>query len=107
MDCTGRKKKLPVGIESLNSCDKTLFDGLDILKEKSLCETYMGKFPVIAISLKGVEANNYETARNLAVKVINREARRQMQRDITWISVWQCGCLLPLGCYQLLLRERR
>ena len=57
-------------------CDKTLFEGLEISKEKALCEEYMGKFPVVSISLKGVEADNYETARNLAVKVINEEARR-------------------------------
>ena len=57
-------------------CDKPLFEGLEISKEKALCEEYMGKFPVVSISLKGVEADNYETARNLAVKVINEEARR-------------------------------
>ena len=57
-------------------CDKTLFDGLEISKETSLCEKYMGKFPVVSISLKGVEAEDYEAARNLAVKVINEEARR-------------------------------
>lgn len=57
-------------------CDKTLFDGLEISKETSLCDEYMGKFPVVSISLKGVEADSYETARNLAVKVINEEARR-------------------------------
>lgn len=57
-------------------CDRTLFDGLEISKETSLCEKYMGKFPVVSISLKGVEADDYEAARNLAVKVINEEARR-------------------------------
>ena len=57
-------------------CDKALFDGLQISKETSLCDEYMGKFPVVSVSLKGVEADNYETARNLAVKVINEEARR-------------------------------
>ena len=57
-------------------CDKSLFDGLEITNEKELCEEYMGKFPVISISLKGVAADNYVTARNLAVKVINEEARR-------------------------------
>ena len=56
-------------------CDKALFDGLQISKETSLCDEYMGKFPVVSVSLKGVEADNYETARNLAVKVINEEAK--------------------------------
>ena len=37
---------------------------------------YMGRFPVISISLKGIGAGNYQTARNLVVKIINEEARR-------------------------------
>lgn len=57
-------------------CDKSLFDGLWIAEESTLCETYMGKFPVISISLKGIDAADYETARNLMVKVVNEEARR-------------------------------
>lgn len=35
--------------------DKKLFDGLKISREKELCETYMGKFPVVSITLKGVD----------------------------------------------------
>ncbi len=35
------------------SSDCTFFDGLEISKEKELCEEYMGKFPVISITLKG------------------------------------------------------
>ena len=57
-------------------CDKSLFDGMRIAEESTLCETYMGKFPVISISLKGIDAADYETARNLMVKVVNEEARR-------------------------------
>ena len=57
-------------------CDKSLFDGLRIAEESTLCETCMGKFPVISISLKGIDAADYETARNLMVKVVNEEARR-------------------------------
>ena len=34
--------------------DSRLFDGLVISEEKELCERYMGKFPVISISLKNV-----------------------------------------------------
>ena len=53
-------------------CDKSLFDGLRIAEESMLCETYMGKFPMISISLKGIDAADYETARNLMVKVSMR-----------------------------------
>jgi len=56
--------------------DEALFDGLEISKETELCEQYMGKFPVISISLKGIEGNTFDFARNLAVKAINEEARR-------------------------------
>ena len=45
--------------------DKTLFDGLAISKETALCETYMGKHPVIFVSLKGVDGLNFENARDM------------------------------------------
>ncbi len=56
--------------------DKHLFDGLYIDRQKELCEKYMGKYPVVSISLKGVNAENYEDAKALLRKVINEEARR-------------------------------
>lgn len=54
--------------------DGTLFDGLAISKETELCEQYMGRFPVISISLKGIEALTYEGAFKMAVQMINRAA---------------------------------
>ena len=42
--------------------DKTLFDGLAISKETALCEAYMGKFPVVFVSLKGVDGLTFEDA---------------------------------------------
>ncbi|MCD7716355.1 MAG: ATP-binding protein [Lachnospiraceae bacterium] len=56
--------------------DKSLFDGLEIAGETELCDEYMGRFPVISVSLKGIDAADYRTARSLAVKAINEEARR-------------------------------
>lgn len=53
-----------------------LFDGLYISKNKELCEKYLGKYPVISISLKGVDADSYEKACAQLVRIINREARR-------------------------------
>ena len=52
------------------------FDGLEIYGEKQLCEKYMGKYPVIAISLKGVEAGDFETAKQMLVMTINSAARK-------------------------------
>ncbi len=57
-------------------CDKTLFDGLVISEEKELCDEYMGRFPVVSISLKSVNGADYETARSLMCSVIGREALR-------------------------------
>ncbi|MCD7737648.1 MAG: ATP-binding protein [Lachnospiraceae bacterium] len=56
--------------------DGSLFDGLAISKETAFCEKYMGKFPVISITLKNVGANCFETARSLLIRVINEEARK-------------------------------
>ncbi len=56
--------------------DSTLFDGLEISRERKLCERYMGKFPVIAISLKGVEGENFEEAKGMLRRTIGREAIR-------------------------------
>ena len=56
--------------------DPALFEGLEISKEKQLCEEYMGKFPVISISLKAINAGCYETAKEMAVQVIQEQARR-------------------------------
>lgn len=56
--------------------DKTLFDGLAISKETVLCEEYMGKFPVIFISLKGVDGPTYELAVERFKTIIREEAVR-------------------------------
>lgn len=123
---TGRKKKLPVGVESFEEirregfyyvdktamirdlldrwskvnlftrprrfgkslnmsmlktffeigCDKSLFEGLKIWEEAELCERYMGRFPVLSISLKSVGAEDFETAREMLVVAIDREVQR-------------------------------
>ena len=57
-------------------CDSGLFDGLSVSKETDLCERYMGKFPVISVSLKGVNGADYGTARSLMCSVIGSEAMR-------------------------------
>ena len=56
--------------------DKTLFDGLTISKETALCERYMGKYPVISISLKGVDGLNFEEACGALRRIIRAEASR-------------------------------
>ena len=56
--------------------DPALFDGLKIMQEKELCEKYMGKFPVISISLKSVDGRKYDSALAALKTVIGNEAMR-------------------------------
>lgn len=56
--------------------DKSIFDGLDIVRETALCEKYMGKFPVLSISLKSVNGADYTTARSLMCLTIGKEAMK-------------------------------
>ena len=56
--------------------DPALFDGLKIMQEKELCEKYMGKLPVISISLKGVDGLNFHAASAALRTVIGNEADR-------------------------------
>ncbi|MCD7761594.1 MAG: ATP-binding protein [Lachnospiraceae bacterium] len=57
-------------------CDKSLFDGLEISRETQLCEKYMGQFPVISVSLKGVAGDSYEAAFSQMRKALGNEASR-------------------------------
>lgn len=57
-------------------CRQSLFENLAISEEKDLCEAYMGKFPVISISLKSVSGHDYDTARALLSQLIGNEAMR-------------------------------
>lgn len=69
-------------------CDKNLFDGLKISEDRELCEQYMGKFPVISISLKDVDGVDFKTARSLFCAVIGNEAMRfQFLLDDNTLSI--------------------
>ena len=57
-------------------CDRQLFDGLYISGEHDVCEKYMGKFPVISITLKGAEGADFEMALESVKTIIGREAMR-------------------------------
>ena len=56
--------------------DKSLFDGLYISQNKTICEQYLGQYPVIFISLKGVEGLNFAQARQRFVEIIGTETER-------------------------------
>lgn len=56
--------------------DVSMFEGLAISKETAICEQYMGKYPVISISLKDVAGSNFQTACDMLGITVGREARR-------------------------------
>lgn len=56
--------------------DKALFDGLAIAEERELCETYMGKFPVVFLSLKSVEGLTFDDAYEMLRRVLRSEMLR-------------------------------
>ena len=56
--------------------DKSIFEGLKISKETALCEEYMGKYPVISVSLKGIDALNFEMAFRMGARAVRRIASK-------------------------------
>ena len=58
------------------SGDKSIFDGLTISREKALCETYMGKYPVVFVSLKGVDGLTFDVAYKALCEIVRKEALR-------------------------------
>lgn len=56
--------------------DKTLFDGLHILQRKDLCDEYMGRFPVVFLTLKDVDGLTFEKATNKLINIVALEAER-------------------------------
>lgn len=57
-------------------CEKNLFDGLKVSQDEALCEEYMGRFPVISITLKGVDGLTFEAASAAMRNIIGKEALR-------------------------------
>lgn len=55
--------------------DPDLFRGLKVSEDKKLCEEYMGKYPVMSVSLKGINAATYETAFRCTVETIRTVAK--------------------------------
>ena len=53
--------------------DETLFEGLQISQETELCEKYMGKYPVVFLTLKGVDGLTFEEAKGRLRSVIREE----------------------------------
>ena len=59
-----------------NGTDPSLFDGLYISKNQDLCKQHLGQYPVVFLSLKGVEGLSFSEARRRCIQLIKREAER-------------------------------
>lgn len=71
-------------------CEPALFEGLKIAREGELCERYMGKFPVISVTLKDVEFADCETARAALRSVVGGEALHfQFLAESDRLSDWE------------------
>lgn len=56
--------------------DPALFEGLEISRETAICEQYMGKYPVISISLKDAAGLDFQTAYDMLGSAVSEEAER-------------------------------
>lgn len=56
--------------------NQEIFNNLQVSQEKELCEEYMGKYPVVSISLKGINEQTYKKAIKMASRVIKGEVRK-------------------------------
>ena len=64
--------------------DKRLFEGLYISGKKELCEEYMGKYPVIFLSLKGIDGMAFEAARYRLIELIGVDRYTEKRRYTCW-----------------------
>lgn len=77
--------------------DPALFEGLQITKEKELCDKYMGQYPVISISLKDVDGDSYQMSYDLLCSVMYNEAiRLQWLLDSDRLTKYDKASLLKL-----------
>lgn len=58
------------------NADESLFNGLSIMQRKDLCDEYFGKFPVVFLTLKGVDGLTFDKARQKLTSLVAREADR-------------------------------
>ncbi len=53
-----------------------MFEGLYISNNTELCNEYMGKYPVIFLSLKGVDGLTFSKSKEMLSEIIKEEADR-------------------------------
>lgn len=58
------------------NADESLFNGLSIMQRKDLCDEYLGKFPVVFLTLKGIDGLTFDKAKQKLTSLVAREADR-------------------------------
>lgn len=58
------------------NADESLFNGLSIMQRKDLCDDYLGKFPVVFLTLKGIDGLTFDKAKQKLTSLVAREADR-------------------------------
>lgn len=58
------------------NADESLFNRLSIMQRKDLCDEYLGKFPVVFLTLKGIDGLTFDKARQKLTSLVAREADR-------------------------------
>ena len=77
--------------------DASLFDGLRVSEEKELCENYLGKFPVVFVSLKGVDGLTFDDAyARLRILIRNEAMRLEVLRESEKLSMAEKNAYLRL-----------
>ena len=77
--------------------DASLFGGLRVSEEKELCENYLGKFPVVFVSLKGVDGLTFEDAyARLRILIRNEALRLEVLRESGKLSMEEKNAYLRL-----------
>ena len=77
--------------------DASLFDGLRVSEEKELCENYLGKFPVVFVSLKGVDGLTFDDAyARLRILLRNEALRLEVLRESEKLSMEEKNAYLRL-----------
>ena len=77
--------------------DASLFGGLRVSEEKELCENYLGKFPVVFVSLKGVDGLTFDEAyARLRILIRNEALRLEVLRESGKLSMEEKNAYLRL-----------
>ena len=77
--------------------DASLFGGLRVSEEKELCENYLGKFPVVFVSLKGVDGLTFDDAyARLRILIRNEALRLEVLRESGKLSMEEKNAYLRL-----------